>query len=98
MAFIPFASMRKLVLSLEPKLRKREQTTPEPIRICVLELGLDIAMRLLPDGHRCGQQSFSLRCQDEAPTAAIETIRRDFDEAATLQRLECGGQRSAIHC
>ncbi len=89
--------MRKLVLSLEPKLRKREQTTPEPIRITVLELGLDIAMRLFPDRHCRGQQSLSLRCQEEAPAAAIETIWRDFDQAATLQRLECRGQRGAIH-
>ena len=51
----------------------------------------------LPGGHGGGKSFFAFCGEDEDAAAAVVGIGRDFDEAATFERLESGGEGGAIH-
>jgi hypothetical protein len=77
--------------------RQREQATPKPIGVGIFEQRLYLPVGVLPNRHRRCEQSFARRGQAQPAATAVGGIFGDRDQAAPLQRLECGGEGSAIH-
>jgi hypothetical protein len=57
----------------------------------------DFQVGMLPDRHSTGEQSPALSRQTDPSATPVSRIWADLDQAAPLQRLECGGQGGAIH-
>jgi hypothetical protein len=78
-------------------LGESSQVAPQTIEVAVLQERLNFQVGMLPDWHRIGEQSPALSRQTQPSTTPVSRIWADLDQAAALQRLECGGQGGAIH-
>ena len=78
-------------------LGERPQVAPQAIEVAVLQERLNFHVGMLPDRHGVGEESPALWRQTQPSTTPVSRIWAELDQAAPLQRLECGGQGGAIH-
>lgn len=76
--------------------RESTQATSEAIDVAVVQKLCNFQMGSLPDRH-CGcEYSSALGCQAQPATTTIRRAYGDLDQAAPLERFECGGESGAV--
>ena len=73
------------------------QVAAQAIGVAVLQPRFNFQVGSLPDRRSVGEQSPALWRQTQPSTTPVSRIWAHLDQAAPLQRLECGGQGGAIH-
>ena len=57
----------------------------------IWDKSLDLIVRALPHGKSASEQVFPPGCEGQDAAAPIGGVLRDFDQAATLEWLQCSG-------
>jgi hypothetical protein len=81
----------------ETALGERPQVAAQAIGVAVRQQCFHFQVGSLPDRRSVGEQSPALSCQADPSTTPVRRIGGDLDQAAALQRLQCGGQGGAIY-
>jgi len=76
---------------------EREQVAAEPARVSVGDKRFHFPVGLFPHWNRSGEHTPALLCEYETPAAPIGFVYHDLYEASALERLQRGGERSAVH-
>jgi hypothetical protein len=73
------------------------QIAPQTIGVALWQERFNFQVGILPDWRSVGEQGPALSRQTHPSTTPVCRIWGYLDQAAALQRLDCGGQGGAIH-
>jgi hypothetical protein len=76
--------------------RESAQAPPEAIDVAVVQKRCNFQMGSLPDRNRGSEYSSARECQAQPATTTIRRVCGDLDQAAPLERFECGGESGAV--